>query len=135
MAIPMFLLICIISFYIFQYSPKSLNDLLGTNKVNITKVFMKNGNNGSYVETTDKEKIKELTNLLNDRYYKKALNQESRVGYSYFYDFYKADKWIIRITGSGNNVEVNNVYYNVSKSIPTTSLANWFNSLPINDYK
>lgn len=33
---------------------------------------MRSGNNGSYVETTDKKKIKEIINLVNNRYYTKA---------------------------------------------------------------
>jgi hypothetical protein len=124
----------VISFYLihyFQYSPKSFDDLLGTNEANITKVFMRNGNNGSSVETDDKEKIKEIINLVNYRYYNKSLNQAPRVGYSYFYDFYSGDKRIIRITGSGDNVEINSTYYNVSEAISVDSLTKWFNSIPI----
>lgn len=133
--IPVFLLICVILFCITQYSSKSLDDLLGTKEANITKVFMRNGNDGSYVETTDKEKIKELINFLNDRYYKKSLNQRSRSGYNYYYDFYLKDKQIIRITGNGDNVKVNNTYCNVSKAISIDSLTNWFNSLHVNAIK
>ena len=89
------ILFCVILYY--GYSPKSFDDLLGIDEANITKVSMRNGNNGSYVETTDKEKIKEIINLVNDRYYQKSSNQRKRVGYSYYYDFYSGDKEIIRI--------------------------------------
>jgi nitrogen regulatory protein PII-like uncharacterized protein len=132
--IPALLLIGIISFCLIRYygySPKSFDDLLGADETNITKVLMRNGNNGSYVETTDKEKIKELINSVNDRYYKKSSNQEPRVGYSYYYNFYSGDKHTITITGNGEKVDVNGTYYDVSRSISIDSLTNWFNSLPV----
>jgi hypothetical protein len=131
------LIISIISFCLFryyEYSSKSFEDLLGTNESNITKVFMTDGNTGNFVETTDKDKIKELMDLVNDRYYKKSSNQEKRTGYSYYYDFYSGDKQIVRITGygGGDSVSVNSTYYNVSKPIDRDSLTKWFNSLPVN---
>lgn len=132
------LLIGVISFYVIQYhvySPKSFDDLLGTDKANITKVLMRSGKNGSYVETTDKKKIKEIINLVNDRNYKKSSDQQSRVGYTYYYDFYSGNKNIMRITGYGNNIDVNGTYYDVSRSISIDSLTKWFNSLPINILK
>lgn len=129
------LMICVISFLTIQYSKKNFNDLLKTNESNITKIFMRNGSNGSYVETTDKNKIKEMINLVSGRYYKKSFNQSFRSGYSYYYDFYSGNKQILRITGSGDNVNINDTYYNVSKPISTKSLTNWFNSLPIKTYK
>lgn len=50
-------------------------------------------------------------------------------------DFYSGKKQILRITGSGNNVDINDTYYDVSKPISNKSLTNWFNSLPIKAYK
>lgn len=129
------LMICVISFFTIRYSKKSFNDLLKTKESNVTKIFMRNGLNGSYVETTDKNKIKKMINLVSERYYKKSFNQNFRSGYSYYYDFYSGNKQILRITGSGNNVDINDTYYDVSKPISTKSLANWFNSLPIKAYK
>lgn len=70
--IPIILMICIISFFTIQYSKKCFDDLIKNNEANITKVFMRSGSNGSYVETTDKKKIKEIINLVNNRYYTKA---------------------------------------------------------------
>lgn len=133
--VPMFIVLLIILFYQIQYSRKSFEDFLGTNEANITKILMRNGSDGSYVETSDKEHMKILINMLNDRYYKKSLNQEDRNGYSYYYDFYLQDKRIIRITGDGDNVNINNTYYNVSKQISLDSLTNWYNSLSVNDYQ
>lgn len=136
--IPILLLIGVFSFFLirhYEYSPKSFDDLLGTDEANITKVLMRNGSYGSYVETTDREKIKEIINLVNNRYYKKSSNQEPRDGYSYYYDFYSGDQQIIRITGDGDNVDVNSTYYNISKPISIDSLTNWFNSLPVNTLK
>lgn len=133
--LPTLLLVCAVLFCIAQYTKKSFNDVLGTNEANITKVFMCNGSNGYTVETNDKDKIKELINSLNNRYYRKALIQLPRSGYSYFYDFYSGDKEIIRITGHGKNVNINGTYYSVSKAISIDSLTNWFNSLPVNTYE
>jgi hypothetical protein len=133
--ISVLLIISIISvclFRYYEYSPKSFHDLLGTNESNITKVIMGDGNTGNFVETTDKYKIKELIDLVNDRYYKKSSNQEKRTGYSYYYDFYSGDKQIGSITGHGDNVYVNRAYYNVSKPISVDTLTKWFNSLPVN---
>lgn len=135
MIVSIILIICIISFLTIQYSKKSFNDLLKTNESNITKIFIRNVNNGNYVETTDKNKIKEMINLVSRRYYKKSYDQRFRSGYSYYYDFYSGNKQILRITGSGDNVKINESYYDVSKPISTKSLVNWFNSLPINAYK
>jgi len=127
--LPAFLIICVITFLLLQYPRKSFDNLLGTNETNITKVFMRNGGNGYGVETNNKDKIKELVNLLNNRHYIKAINQKPRTGYSYFYEFYSGDKMILRITGSGNNVNINGTYYKVDKEISLDLLNNWFNSL------
>lgn len=135
MIVSILLILCIISFFTMGYSKKSFNDLLKTKESNITKISMRNGNNGSYVETTDKNKIKEMINLVSGRYYKKSYDQSSRSGYSYYYDFYSGNKQILRITGSEDNVDINDTYYNVSKPISTKSLDNWFNSLPRDTYK
>jgi len=121
----------IIIFLCAQFSSRSFNNLLGTKETNITKVFMRNGSNGNWVETNDKDKIKELFNLLNNRYYRIALNQVPRVGYSYYYDFYSGDKKLLRMTGNGNNVQINNTYYNVSEEVSHDLLKSWFNSLPV----
>jgi hypothetical protein len=136
--IPALLIIGIISFCLIRYyvySTKSFDDILGVDEGNITKVLMRSGSNGSYVETADKEKIKELINLVNDIDYKKSSNQTPRGGYSYYYDFYSGDKRVLRITGSGYNINVNGTYYDVSKFISVSSLTNWFNSLPVQAFK
>jgi hypothetical protein len=136
--VPALLIIGIISFFLIRsyvYSPKSFDDLLGTNEVNITKVLMRNGSNGSYVETADNEKIKELINLVNHIHYRRSSNQTPRGGYSYYYDFYSGYKRVLRITGSGYNINVNGTYYDVSKFISVSSLDNWFNSLPVQSFK
>ncbi|HZK72337.1 MAG TPA: hypothetical protein VFD03_12610, partial [Clostridia bacterium] len=109
----------------------NFDNLLKTNTYNITKVLMRDGSNGNSVSTTDKAKIQEIVQLVENRHYTKAINQEARTGYSYFYDFYVGNKEVLRITGGGNNVEINSTYYNVDKPIQTNELKNWFNSLPI----
>ena len=126
------LLISTILFLVIQYHYKSFDSVLGANGINVTKVDMRNGNTGGYVSTTDKDKIKELVNLVDNRYYRKSfmhLNQMS--GFTFYYDFYVGDKQILRISGDGNNVQLNNTHYHVSKSISNKLLTNWFNSLPI----
>ena len=128
------LLIVIVSVFLikhFENSPESFENLLGTNKANITKVLMRDGSNGNYVITDDKEKINEIINLINDRDYTKSANQEDRTGYRYYYDFYSGDNIKMRITGDGDVVEINNTYYGVSNPISSNSLTTWFNSLPI----
>ena len=130
-AVPIFIIACVILFYFIQYSNKSFTELLGTDELNITKVSMLNGSNGNIVETTDKVKIEELINLLDNRDYKKSFEQNSRVGYSYYYDFYVGDKHILRMTGCGNDIQINRSYYHTNKEISVDSLSKWFNSLPI----
>jgi len=127
--LPVILIICAVAFIQIQYPRKTFDDLLGTNEANITKVLMRKGFDMSSVETTDKGKIKELINMLNDRYYRKAFNQELISGYTYYYGFYSGNKAILRITGSGNAVYANDTYCNVSKEISLDLLDNWFNSL------
>lgn len=58
-----------------------------------------------------------------------------RSGYCYYYDFYSNKKLLIRLTGAGNNVAINDTYYNVSKSISLNGLGKWFKSLPIKPFK
>ncbi|MBC8060151.1 MAG: hypothetical protein H7Y18_05745 [Clostridiaceae bacterium] len=128
-------IICIILFVVIQYHYKSFRTVLGTNEYNITKVGMQNGNSGGYVSTTDKEKIKELFNLVNKRYYGKSIIQlHMTTGYSYYFDFYVGDKVALRMLGSGNLIELNNKYYIVTKSVDNDSLTSWFNSLPVSYY-
>jgi hypothetical protein len=128
--IPALLITLIIAFIWYQYSEKSFKSLLGIDEGNITKVFMKDGSNGNFIETSDTGKIKELINLLNNRCYKKALDQAPRVGYTYYYNFYSEDRIVMGITGSGDNVVVNRTYYNVNKEISTEALKSWFDSQP-----
>jgi len=127
--VPVILLICVLVFMQLQYPRKTFDDLLGVDEANITKVLMRSGVTGQGVETADKIKIKELINILDNRYYRKAFNQELRTGYMYYYDFYSGDKVILRITGSGTAVIIKDIKYNVSNEISLVLLDNWFNSL------
>lgn len=123
------LFICIILFVANQFKNKSFDELLGTKEENITKVVMVNGEDGRFASTKDKKKIKELINLLNNKHYSKSINQISRDGYSFWYDFYAGNEVIARITGDGSNVKINKSYYHVSKEISLDLLNEWFNSL------
>ena len=129
LAVPVILLICALVFIQVQYPRKTFDDLLGVDEAKITKVLMRKGFDMSSVETTDKDKIKELINILDNRYYRKSFKQELISGYTYYYDFYSGNTVILRITGSGNNVCVNTTYCNVSKEIPLHLLDIWFKSL------
>ncbi len=129
LAVPVILLICVLVFIQLQYPRKTFDDLLGVDEAKITKVLMRKGFDMSSVETTDKDKIKELINILDNRYYRKSFKQELISGYTYYYDFYSGNTVILRITGSGNNVCVNTTYCNVSKEISLHLLDIWFNSL------
>ena len=129
LAIPVILLICVLVFIQLQYPRKTFDDLLGVDETKITKVLMRSGVTGKGVETSDSDKIKELISILDNRYYRKAFNQELRTGYMYYYDFYSEDKVILRITGSGTAVIIKDIRYNVSKEIPLHLLDIWFNSL------
>lgn len=110
---------------------KDFYGLLNTKSNDITKVFMRDGSNGNSVCTTDKAKILELDKILDNRHYTKAINQGDRAGYTYLYDFYVGNNKVLRITGSGNNVDINSTYYNIDKPIQTDLLKKWFNSLPV----
>jgi hypothetical protein len=112
----------------------SFNDLLKTNSSNITKVFMRKGMSYDCVSTTDKVKIQEIVQLLGSRRYTKALNQETRYGYTYSYEIYVENEKAITIVGSGDNVEINGTYYDVDKQISTDGLTKWFDSLPVTEW-
>ncbi len=129
LAIPVILLICVLVSIQLQYPRKTFDDLLGVDEAKITKVLMRSGVTGKGVETSDSDKIKELISILDNRYYRKAFNQELRTGYMYYYDFYSEDKVILRITGSGTAVIIKDIRYNVSKEISLHLLDIWFNSL------
>jgi len=132
------LLIAAISVLLFiqiKYPKKTFSELLGTDEANVTKVLMRKGFDMSSVETTDKGKIKEIINMLNDRYYKKSLNQDPRTGYIYAYTFYSGNNETLTMVCSGNNIHIYNkentrgAYYNAVKEIPIDWSDNWFNSL------
>lgn len=127
-------LICIAAIFVpkFYDNKKSFEDLLGTNKQNITKIFMRDGGNGDSVSTKDKDKIQELVALVNNRFYSKSSNQQTKHGYAFAGDFYVGDKEVLNIIiGDGNNVSINGIYYDVDKAISVDEIRNWFNSLPI----
>ena len=129
LAIPVILLICVLVFIQLQYPRKTFDDLLGVDEAKITKVLMRSGVTGKGVETSDSDKIKELISILDNRYYRKAFNQELWTGYMYYYDFYSGDEVILRITGSGNAVIIKNIKYNINKEISLHLLDIWFKSL------
>ena len=89
----------------------------------------------SSVETTDKAKIKELINVLNNRYYKKSFNQDLGTGYTYAYIIYSGNNKSLTMVCSGNRIHIYNqdktgaAYYNASKEIPIDWSDKWFNSL------
>jgi len=103
---------------------------------NITNGFMINSGTGRRIEATNKEKIKEFINMLDERTYRKAL----RTGYLYTYDFYSGDKMLLAIVGCGNNVHTYNQertidsYYDVSKEISLAWIEKWFNSIRSKKY-
>ncbi|OPX45553.1 hypothetical protein CLHUN_09320 [Ruminiclostridium hungatei] len=135
--IPLLLIaaISVLLFFQIKYPKKTFSELLGTDEANITKVLMRKGFDMSSVETTDKAKIKELINMLNDRYYKKSFNQDPRTGYIYGYIFYSGNNKALTMVCSGNNIYIDNkektgaVYYNAVKEISIDWSDNWFNSL------
>jgi len=129
--VPIILILCVIFYCFIQYSKKSFKELIGMDELNITKVSMVNGSTGNKVETNDKVKIQELVNLLDNRDYQRSFEQGARTGYSYYYEFYIGDKNALRISGSGNNVQINSTYFHVSKEISADSLSKWFDSFPI----
>ncbi len=108
-----------------QYRCKSFEELLGIKETNITKVFMRNGWNGHAVETTDKEKIKELVSLYKYRSYRKELKKRLGTGFIYFCDFYSEDLWFLRISENGEYISFNSSDYKVSKEISIDSIINW----------
>ncbi|OPX44161.1 hypothetical protein CLHUN_19600 [Ruminiclostridium hungatei] len=136
--IPLILIVSIsvLLFIQIKYPKKTFSELLGTNESNITKVLMVNSFTGHRIETTNKEKIKELVNLLNNRTYRKDFKQTNRTGYLYAYDFYSEDKMLFRIVGGGDYVYIFNkertidAFYDVSKEISISSIEHWFNSIP-----
>ena len=135
--IPLLLIaaISVLLFFQIKYPKKTFSELLGTDEPNITRVLMRKGSDMSSVETTDKGKIKEIINMLNDRYYKKSFNQEPRTGYIYGYIFYSGNNETLTMVCSGNNIHIYNKentrgsYYNAVKEISIDWSDNWFNSL------
>lgn len=91
---------------------------------------MRKGKDGSSVATTDKAKIGELINILNNKTYRISLRQSQRVGYSYFYDFYKGGRKVLSITGDGSNININGICYSVCKPVSVDNIQDWFDSLP-----
>ena len=126
--------ISVLLFFQIKYPKKTFSELLGTDEANITRVLMRKGDMSS-VETTDKAKIKELINVLNNRYYKKSFNQDLGTGYTYAYIIYSGNNKSLTMVCSGNRIHIYNqdktgaAYYNASKEIPIDWSDKWFNSL------
>ncbi len=134
--VPLILLlsVTIVIAYLHIEENKKLSDfnyLLNNGSSNISKVFMRDGMTLNSVSTTDKAKIRELVQLVNNRHYTKAADQEARAGFISFYNFYVGNTKYLTISGSGSNVNINGTYYNVDKPISTDELTKWFNSLPV----
>jgi hypothetical protein len=133
--LPVLLMIgVIVTYYMVQCPKKSFDDLLGTDEANITKVVMGYGPLPQEKrETLNKDKIKELTGLLNKRSYARQVIQEMWVGSPPSLDFYLGSKSTFRMSFYGNDIEINDTYYSVSKDIDSASLIRWFKSLPVKD--
>lgn len=131
-SIPVLVVIGVILFIILLTSKKSFSTILGVDESKITKVFMQD-EFGNVVETYDKVKIHELINLLNNREYKKSKDECTRIAYTYYYDFYEGEKNVLRITGTGTSIVVNNEIYTVSREISQDAIAEWFQSLDEED--
>lgn len=116
---------------VIQSHTKSFNDMLGTNETNITRILTRNENTGEYFSTTNKDKIKELINLLNNRSYSKSFNPLTVTGISYYYEFFVGSKKILSITGDSDNVSIDGTCYNITKEMSVKLLHNWSNSLTI----
>jgi uncharacterized protein YxeA len=136
--IALFLIISIsvLLFIQVKYPKKTFSELLGTDESNITKVTMVNSGTGRKIEATNKEKIKELFKMLDERTYRKAFKQTLRTGCLYAYDFYSGDKMLLTIVGIGSNIHIYNqestidAFYDVSKKISIDWIDKWFNSIP-----
>ncbi len=134
--VPLILLlsVTIVIAYLHIEENKKLSDfnyLLNSGSSNVSKVFMREGLFLNSVSTTDKAKIHELVQLVNNRHYTKSANQEVRAGYAYACDFYVGNTRYLTIVVSEKNVEINRTYYDVYKPISTDELTKWFNSLPV----
>lgn len=133
--IPVLLILAVVFTYFFaQYPKKSFSELLGTDQANITKVTLINCDAGMTVETYNKDKIKELINLLSERSYRKEFIPYWGITHYICY-LYSDTKEVIRISILEPNIEINNIYYNVKKEIDTDLLKKWFNSLPAKPIK
>ncbi len=107
---------------------KKFSDFIDNNEQKISRVEMIDGSNGKTVVSTDKEKIKELINLLNNERYKKSSDQHEIVGYSFAVTFYVDNKNVLQIISTGDRVNVNGVYYNVTTG-KLDKLGKWYKSL------
>lgn len=130
--IPILLLIILALWLYSQYTSKSFEELLGTKADKITRILMRSGDNGFYVNTTDLQKIEEFLQLVQEKGYKKSFDQRTRGGYSYYYDFYHNEEKLMRMCGHGDYIQINTTYYDVSEEILLEDLRSWFQSLPVN---
>ena len=107
---------------------KRFSDFISNNEQKISRVEMIDGSTGKTIVTNDKAKIQELITLLNNQSYKKSQDQHEIVGYSFGITFYADNKSVLQITSTGDRVNVNGVYYDVTTG-NLDKLGKWYESL------
>ena len=121
------ILICIICI-LLVFSKKSFKDLADTDHNELTKVVVTSGSDGSHVEFIDADKIKELVSVFESCEYRKVFFREKSTGYSFYFDFYSGNEVVLRITGTGSAIKVDDKDYKVVGEIDTDRIRALFNS-------
>ena len=81
---------------------------------NITKIELRDGNNGNTVSITDKDRIQTLIQPFNENEFIKNKSSKDSAGWKYWIKFYQDDKIIIEINNvSSNMIDYNGYFYDI----------------------
>jgi hypothetical protein len=115
--------------YGYDHRSRPFSDISKINSAQIQKITVQNANkNGIIINVTDKQKIKEIYDLLNSLSYKKDSNQKKRVGWSYRIKIFNNSNLVKAdyiFASKQFNINNSSAYYTASKDI-TTQLDNLF---------
>jgi hypothetical protein len=93
------------------------SDITEVKEEEVSRVEMRDGSTGELRTVVQREDIEALFNILKTLEYTRQTPQNQTTGYTYYADFYSGDNRLLRITFSGERVQVDNTNYLINREI------------------
>lgn len=103
-----------------QTDSKEFKEIVG--EKSLSKIEVIDGRNGKQYSITDEDKKQQFIDLLNDREYKEMKHHEKTKGYIY-HAILSSDDKEVSITFLGDEIEINDIYYSLNKSISENEIS------------